>query len=173
MSLGRRVALKTIRPEQLFFPSARERFEREVRTVALLRHPSIVPVYAVGDEAGVPYFAMEWIEGRTLSELLSELGGRDPATLSGRDAWLALARAKELDPGAGDPPALFAGSCRHVLALVDYDDVPPGVFEVVAVLEVALERVYRDDAPVEMIERVMVRRDSIANARKPHRVEPD
>src|SRR5262245_30524055 len=62
VSLGRQVALKTIRPEQLWFPGSRERFEREVRTVALLKHPGIVPVYAVGEEAGVPFFAMEWIE---------------------------------------------------------------------------------------------------------------
>src|SRR5262245_37069211 len=57
--LGREVALKIIRPEQVFFPGARLRFQREVETVAKLHHPGIVPIYTVGDEGGVPYFAME------------------------------------------------------------------------------------------------------------------
>src|SRR6185436_11348975 len=58
-SLGRDVALKVVRPEQLYFPQAKERFRREIETIGRLQHPSIVPVYCVGEEAGAPYFAME------------------------------------------------------------------------------------------------------------------
>lgn len=84
-SLNRTVALKLIRPEHLYFPGARERFQREVDAVARLRHPGIVPVYTVGEENGVPYFAMEHVEGRSLSEILKDLVGLDPAGLSAAD----------------------------------------------------------------------------------------
>ena len=60
----------------------------------------------------------------------------------------------------------------HVVALVDDDDVPPGVFEVVAVLQIALERVDGDDAAVEVVERVVVGRDAVAHPRQSHRIEP-
>src|SRR5262249_36517656 len=54
-SLGRQVAVKLVRPEQLLFGSARERFRREVEAVARLQHPGIVPVHSVGEAGGVPW----------------------------------------------------------------------------------------------------------------------
>ncbi len=95
-SLGRQVALKLIRPEQLFFPESRERFRREVAAVARLAHPGIVPVYTVGEEAGLPFFAMELVEGATLAQLLSEIAmthGDDPSTLNGAHLTDALGAA--------------------------------------------------------------------------------
>ncbi|MEY2808411.1 MAG: hypothetical protein RIR65_2828 [Planctomycetota bacterium] len=89
--LGRRVALKMIRPDQLHFSGARERFRREVEAVARLQHPGILPIYSVGDDRGVPYFTMELLDGCSLGEVLRELSGREPAELHGRD----LARAVE------------------------------------------------------------------------------
>ncbi len=119
-ALGRQVALKTVRPEQLWFAGARERFLREVKTIAQLQHAAIVPVYAVGEHDGVPWFTMERVQGATLAELLhdvqkldgheapppalDELHGRDAATIVRRRAGLdELARAATLPP-------LFAGS---------------------------------------------------------------
>jgi serine/threonine protein kinase len=84
-SLGREVALKLIRPEQLYFPRAKERFRREVEAVARLAHPGIVPVYACGEERGVPYYAMELVAGRSLGDVLRPLVAREPRTLTGRD----------------------------------------------------------------------------------------
>ncbi len=108
--LHRQVALKVVRPEQLYFPGARERFRREVETVARLQHPGIVPVYTVGDEGGVPYFAMELVEGCSLAEALDAVRATDarPDTLTGRDlAWAVAQRA-------GGPPDtegwLFSGT---------------------------------------------------------------
>ncbi len=95
VSLGREVALKLVRPDYLFFPGARARFQREVEAVARLKHPGIVPVYSVGEELGLPYFAMELVEGCTLAELLGELQERDPASLEGAD----LARAFQKKTG--------------------------------------------------------------------------
>jgi len=84
-SLAREVALKVIRPDQLYLDSARERFRREVESAARLQHESIVPVYAVGEEANVPYLAMELIPGCTLADAIARLRGRRADTLKGRD----------------------------------------------------------------------------------------
>ena len=84
-SLGRRVALKVIRPDLLAFDGARERFRREVEAVARLSHAGIVPVYQVGEEDGMPWFAMELVEGQSLADIVARLRGRDPATLRGDD----------------------------------------------------------------------------------------
>ena len=82
-SLGRDVALKILRPELLYLERARERFQAEGRAVASLSHPNIVPVYAVGEDRGVPYLAMEWIDGVSLAEALAALGEVDVAHLDG------------------------------------------------------------------------------------------
>ncbi|MBK8980384.1 MAG: tetratricopeptide repeat protein [Planctomycetes bacterium] len=83
--LGRKVALKLIRPENLLFRSSRERFQREVLAVARLQHPGIVPVYAVGEDQGIPFFAMQWIQGRSLATALAAVADRVPETLTARD----------------------------------------------------------------------------------------
>jgi hypothetical protein len=108
-SLGREVALKLIRPEQLYFPGARERFEREVAIVARLSHPGIVPVYSVGEDDGVPYFAMECVEGCTLADALAALEGRAPARLTGADLAGAVCAASGVAPPAELVP-LYRGS---------------------------------------------------------------
>src|SRR5690606_18288686 len=83
MQFGRRVALKVIRPELLFFEGARERFQREVDAIAKLSHPAIVPVLASGEHDGVPYFVMELLSGATAEEACAALRGRDPSELEG------------------------------------------------------------------------------------------
>jgi len=102
VSLGREVALKLIRPEHLYFAGARERFRREVEATARLQHPGIVPVYTVGEERGMPFFAMELVAGASLGDVLESLRGRDPASLAGNELL-------ELLPGEGSSP-LFDGS---------------------------------------------------------------
>ncbi len=91
-ALGREVALKVIRPEHLYFARAKERFRRETEAVARLAHPGIVPIYTVGEEQGVPYFAMELVQGCTLAELLDELQGRAPERLDGAEVVKVLER---------------------------------------------------------------------------------
>src|SRR5262245_28550165 len=111
-SLGREVAIKLIRPENLYFPGARERFQREVEAVARLKHPGIVPVYTVGEEAGVPYFAMEHIDGCSLEDVLRLVKTEPPERLTGRD--LARACGAQGTPfGAGWVEAAF-----HLIAQV-------------------------------------------------------
>ena len=117
-SLGREVALKLVRPEHLYFGDARERFQREVTTVARLNHPGIVPVYAVGEELGVPYFAMELVRGVTLADALSWLGDRSTADLEGADLDRAIASLVGEEEGEERAP-LFAGdwpeTCQRIV----------------------------------------------------------
>ncbi len=66
----REVALKVLPREMLHDPQFRSRFEREIKMVASLEHPAIVPVYDVGDEDGQPYFVMRFMTGGSLSDLI-------------------------------------------------------------------------------------------------------
>ena len=55
---------------------ARARFEREVRVASRLAHPRIVPIFDCGEENGVPYFTMQYVEGATLARVISSLRER-------------------------------------------------------------------------------------------------
>lgn len=72
MSLGRRVALKILRFSPTSDREAVERFQREAETVATLHHTNIVPIFFVGSEKGVNYYAMQFIEGRNLAEVIAD-----------------------------------------------------------------------------------------------------
>jgi serine/threonine protein kinase len=89
-SLDREVAVKLIRPEQLYFPGVRERFQREVEIVAKLQHEGIVRLYSFGEDHGIPWFAMERVHGVSLAEVIQRFGGQDPRTLSGQDLSRSL-----------------------------------------------------------------------------------
>jgi serine/threonine protein kinase/tetratricopeptide (TPR) repeat protein len=73
LSLGRRVALKVLPPGALGDARQVERFQREARAAARLHHTNIVPVFAVGEEGGTHYYVMQYIEGRPLDQVLTEL----------------------------------------------------------------------------------------------------
>ena len=65
----REVAVKVLPPELLHSdPQFKMRFEREAKIIASLEHPSIVPVYDVGDDNGQPYFVMRYMSGGSLSD---------------------------------------------------------------------------------------------------------
>ena len=68
--LGRKVALKLIRPERLFADRVRERFWREAVAVSRLEHPNICPVYDVGEVESIPYMTMRFVDGLTLAKLI-------------------------------------------------------------------------------------------------------
>jgi serine/threonine protein kinase len=80
ISLGRRVAVKVL-PGQTGKRNAVQRFWREARSAAKLHHTNIVPVYEVGQDAGVCFYAMQFILGQPLDEIIDELkclrAGRD------------------------------------------------------------------------------------------------
>jgi len=136
-ALGRRVALKVLPAAAALDPRAIQRFQLEAQVAGLLQHPRIVPVYAVGLIDQVPYFAMQLIEGGSLSTLIPELrgllerasghledrsSGSSPSALalgllSGRFAPSAGETSTDRDhaavaPGADKPAGLAPASLR-------------------------------------------------------------
>jgi serine/threonine protein kinase len=73
ISLRRRVALKVLPFAAAIDPRQLQRFKNEAMAAAHLRHENIVPVFAVGSERGVHYYAMQFIEGQSLAALIGEL----------------------------------------------------------------------------------------------------
>jgi serine/threonine protein kinase len=76
VSLGRPVALKVLPFASTLDPRQLQRFQNEAQAAAQLHHTNIVPVYAVGCERGVHYYAMQLIGGRTLAALIEEMRAR-------------------------------------------------------------------------------------------------
>ncbi|MCS7011021.1 MAG: serine/threonine protein kinase, partial [Anaerolineales bacterium] len=68
----REVAIKVLPREMLHDPQFRVRFEREAKTIAMLEHPAIVPVYDFGEEDGQLYFVMRFMPGGSLAERLRQ-----------------------------------------------------------------------------------------------------
>ncbi|HEV3116073.1 MAG TPA: tetratricopeptide repeat protein [Gemmataceae bacterium] len=77
ISLGRRVALKVLPLASTLDPRRLQRFHNEAKAAACLHHTNIVPVFAVGSERGVHFYAMQLIDGVTLAAALHELRQRD------------------------------------------------------------------------------------------------
>src|SRR5205085_12335043 len=103
VSLGRRVALKVLPYTAALDSKQLQRFQNEARAAAGLHHPHIVPVYFVGSERGVPYYAMQFIEGQTLAASIAELRGRAGLQLTEGAAEVYGSLACELTPGLCAP----------------------------------------------------------------------
>ena len=82
--LNRIVALKLLAEGSHASARTRERFIREARAIAALRHPNIITIYEVGEWEGQPYFTMELIEGRSLDKEIArnKMGCLDAAKLT-------------------------------------------------------------------------------------------
>lgn len=98
VSLDRKVALKLLRADLASNQTALQRFQQEAKAVAKATHPNIVQVYHVGEENGIHYMALEYVEGKNLREYLEKKG--PPETLISlsilKQAASALHRASEL-----------------------------------------------------------------------------
>jgi serine/threonine-protein kinase len=106
ISLNRRVALKVLPFASALDPQQLRRFQTEALAAAQLHHTNIVAVYSVGNERGVHYYAMQFIDGKTLADVIGEL-----RALQGPDA---PDEATELKPsplaGDGGPEGRMRGS---------------------------------------------------------------
>ncbi len=93
ISLRRRVALKVLPFAATMDPRQLQRFHNEARAAACLHHPHIVPVYFVGCERGVHFYAMQFIDGQSLDQLIASQrqdwasGGRKPPVAHQQGAY--------------------------------------------------------------------------------------
>ncbi len=96
-SLKRKVAVKMLRPELSANKTALQRFKAEAEAVARLNHANIVQIYAIGEQDGNQYMALEYVEGRNLRDYLNRKGPPDlPVCVSlMRQIANALQRAHE------------------------------------------------------------------------------
>jgi WD40 repeat protein len=115
VSLGRRVALKTLSAAALLDAQQLQRFQREAKAAARLHHTNIVPVYGVGEDAGLHYYVMQFIAGLGLDEVLVELQ--------------RLRQAKQ-SPGESNGGAAAGGWGKQVSVSVVAHGLLTGHFEV-------------------------------------------
>jgi serine/threonine protein kinase len=83
ISLNRRVALKVLPFAATMDPRQLQRFQNEARAAASLEHPHIVPVYGVGCERSVHYYAMKFIDGQSLAQVIADLRVARPESSKG------------------------------------------------------------------------------------------
>ncbi len=79
LRLDRQVAVKVVAPELASSAALRQRFLREARTIARLRHPHIVDVYTAGESKGLLYFIMRCVDGESLRDVLEREKRLSPA----------------------------------------------------------------------------------------------
>lgn len=86
-----KVAVKVLPPERAADPAALERFRQEARAVAALDHPHIVRAYDIDSDGPVHYLVMEYVEGRTLHDVIRADGPLPVRTAAGYVAQVAAA----------------------------------------------------------------------------------
>ncbi|HEY7309958.1 MAG TPA: serine/threonine-protein kinase [Gemmataceae bacterium] len=98
ISLRRRVALKVLPFAATMDPRHLQRFHNEAQAAACLHHTNIVPVFSVGCERGVHFYAMQFIDGQPLSDLIRQLRGREKTV----SLPVGEARTAAYQPAPGD-----------------------------------------------------------------------
>lgn len=139
VQLRRKVALKIRRPQAAALPGADERFLREARAAAAIRHENVVTIYAVGQERGVAYLAQELLNGGSLESELRQRGRLPPAE--------AVEYARQILAGL---------SAAHAQGLIHRDVKPANIFldyfpgdaRTIKLLDFGLARAGADDASI-------------------------
>jgi serine/threonine-protein kinase len=89
--LGRTVAVKVLNEDSAGDPAFVERFRREARAAARLNHPNVVAVFDTGSDGAVHFIVMEYVEGRTLAQVMVDEAPLDPARAAGIARSIAAA----------------------------------------------------------------------------------
>jgi tetratricopeptide (TPR) repeat protein len=121
--LDRELAIKLVKDDLTDDPELRERFSREARSAARLRHPNIVTVFDIGEQDGCPFIAMEYLPGESLADKLKQ---PDPIGLPQILVWmeglcLGLAHAHKAGIVHRDiKPANVMVDAEGTLKIVDF-----------------------------------------------------
>ncbi len=102
VSLNRRVALKVLPFAAVLDPRQLQRFKNEAQAAAALDHPNIVSVHSVGCERGVHYYAMQYIDGYTLAQVIDELRQVSESASTGEPVDHEEPHADAASPSARD-----------------------------------------------------------------------
>jgi serine/threonine protein kinase/regulation of enolase protein 1 (concanavalin A-like superfamily) len=134
--LSRPGALKVIRPEIAHSPATTQRFMREARATAAIKHDHIVTIYQVGEENGVPFLAMEYLTGMSLAQWLER--GHSPSV------ELVLRLGREIADGL---------SAAHRRGLIHRDIKPANIWLEapsgrVKILDFGMARSRREDVEI-------------------------
>jgi WD40 repeat protein/serine/threonine protein kinase len=119
VSLNRRVALKILPAISAEDPRKVRRFQVEVQAAACLQHPHIVPVHFVGTDDGLNYYAMQFIDGRNLGEIIAEGRSSTPGVDPPRGERPSPRMAAELGRQAA-----LALHCAHEQGIIHRDVKP-------------------------------------------------
>ncbi len=105
LSLGRKVALKVLPFASAFDTRQLQRFRHEAQAAAQLHHPHIVPVFGVGCERGVHFYAMQLIEGQNLADVIGQLRAEvnNLDRSAGRDVHVAVEKPFPDGPDENPP----------------------------------------------------------------------
>jgi serine/threonine-protein kinase len=122
-SLNRRVAIKALGEHLLNDEDLVERFTREAKATAALNNPNVIQIYFIGKEQGQPYFAMEYIEGQSLDDILK--GGHALSIKHAKNilkqACMGLSAAHDIDLVHRDiKPANIMLTNDGALKIVDF-----------------------------------------------------
>ena len=120
--LQRKVAVKVLHPELVASRALIERFQREAQAVAKLRHPGVIPIYAVGEHDDLVFYVMPLVEGESLRERLSREGAlpADEVRRILRETAAALAVAHEagiIHRDIKPENLMLEGKARRVLVM--------------------------------------------------------
>ncbi|MCA9200819.1 MAG: protein kinase, partial [Planctomycetales bacterium] len=107
LSLNRRVAVKVLPFAATMDTKQRKRFHNEARAAATLDHPHIVPIYFVGQDRGVHFYAMQLIEGQSLAEVVQSLRY---ARIAGQTYQMTSFRSGDADSSGSDSVRTNASS---------------------------------------------------------------
>ncbi|HMC89885.1 MAG TPA: serine/threonine-protein kinase, partial [Gemmataceae bacterium] len=162
ISLDRRVALKVLPFAAMLDSKQLLRFKNEAQAAAHLHHEHIVPVYAVGSERGVHYFAMQFIDGQSLDTLLRDLRRRKGLHTQVQGSGVSSQGSeKETTPSKGDAAPSPATTSAHAFLSTEPALGDANYFRLVARLGIqtaqALEHahdqgiVHRDIKPANLL----------------------
>ncbi len=113
-SLGRRVAIKVISAGLVPDAKAVQRFMSEARITSRIDHPGICTVYDAGVAKGVPYIAMQYVEGKTLADKILEQRRAANLPAFGDAESLDVGESAQGVPGLRDEVAASSVPCEHV-----------------------------------------------------------